>query len=483
MVLTDAIATGHPEGRAHSLGYQPDTGLPQASRAIGGHNRTGMRWGLCQRMLAACNRSSIRSVLCDVTSPSSLITAPDWPYCGYGATPDDVGCRGRRVEPHAACLGHLGHADRFAYVTSLQPGADLDHRGTYFDEGLLFSLFEALTDPATDQICIGEALFNEAVFSGEVQLTNAAFEGEVYFSKATFKGVSLFAEAMFRSAAWFLDAVFDQAAVFTGATFSGNTWFQHATFSNDAVFFDVAFDCPAMFEGARFRGLTRFSGVTFRYDAWFGGTTFDRDAVFQETTFKSARILGPIVCTETLRLSEAVFESAVTIEAAASAVHCRRTRWASTAALRLRHATVNLTDAVLEYPVSFSAHSKPFTVGDQEVPEPRLTDPTVRVTSLHGADAAHLVLTDVDLTDCRFAGTVHLDQLRLEGRYPPGHRPLWPVLAPGMVASAQDTTPNTGRGTPLACRPPCSRRRLDSCTGGGDRARTGLTGTGVPATA
>ncbi|MET9664985.1 hypothetical protein ABZY19_06390 [Streptomyces sp. NPDC006475] len=42
-------------------------------------------------------------------------------------------------------------------------------------------------------------------------------------------------------------------------------------------------------------------------------------------------------------------------------------------------------------------------------------DPAVQVTSVSGTDAAHLVLTDVDLSACRFTGTVHLDQLRLEG--------------------------------------------------------------------
>ncbi|MET8452818.1 hypothetical protein [Streptomyces sp. NPDC005209] len=30
-------------------------------------------------------------------------------------------------------------------------------------------------------------------------------------------------------------------------------------------------------------------------------------------------------------------------------------------------------------------------------------------------DAAHLVLTDTDLSDCLFIGAFHLDQLRLEG--------------------------------------------------------------------
>jgi hypothetical protein len=43
-------------------------------------------------------------------------------------------------------------------------------------------------------------------------------------------------------------------------------------------------------------------------------------------------------------------------------------------------------------------------------------DPGVRVKALSGVDAVHLALTDVDLSDCRFVGTVHLDQLRIEGR-------------------------------------------------------------------
>ncbi|MGR3867079.1 hypothetical protein ACUXZZ_00645 [Streptomyces graminifolii] len=38
--------------------------------------------------------------------------------------------------------------------------------------------------------------------------------------------------------------------------------------------------------------------------------------------------------------------------------------------------------------------------------------------SLSGADAAHLVLHNVDLTTGRFLGTIHLDQLRLEGHCP-----------------------------------------------------------------
>jgi hypothetical protein len=38
------------------------------------------------------------------------------------------------------------------------------------------------------------------------------------------------------------------------------------------------------------------------------------------------------------------------------------------------------------------------------------------VSSLRGVDAFNLSVTDVDLSQCRFAGARHLDQLRLEGR-------------------------------------------------------------------
>ncbi|MGW1895752.1 hypothetical protein ACWCP6_36730 [Streptomyces sp. NPDC002004] len=43
------------------------------------------------------------------------------------------------------------------------------------------------------------------------------------------------------------------------------------------------------------------------------------------------------------------------------------------------------------------------------------SDAAVRMASLRGVDAAHLVRADVDLSGCLFTGAVHLDQLRLEG--------------------------------------------------------------------
>ncbi|MFD9566065.1 hypothetical protein [Streptomyces sp. NPDC059994] len=110
--------------------------------------------------------------------------------------------------------------------------------------------------------------------------------------------------------------------------------------------------------------------------------------------------------------------------------------------MRVRYADVDLSHAVLSAPVAVVAHPTPFTYNGSAVSETLLAGPgpqpshssRVRVVSAQGVDAAHLVLTDTDLTDCLFSGAFHLDQLRLEGRTtfapaPTGrHRyGIWPV--------------------------------------------------------
>ncbi|WP_323187133.1 hypothetical protein [Streptomyces sp. NBC_00365] len=113
---------------------------------------------------------------------------------------------------------------------------------------------------------------------------------------------------------------------------------------------------------------------------------------------------------------------------------CRQTRFESTTTLRLRYAAVDLRDALLSAPTAITAHAAPFQVVDNPIPEDLLSghSPTVKVTSVQGVDAAHLVLTDTDLTDCRFTGAFHLDQIRFEGRtvlppVPAGLRFRWPI--------------------------------------------------------
>ncbi|WP_345548969.1 pentapeptide repeat-containing protein [Streptomyces lannensis] len=253
-----------------------------------------------------------------------------------------------------------------------------------------------------------DAWFDGAQFSGDATFDRAQFSGDARFNKAQFSGDAGLHGAQFSGNAFFDRAQFSGDAWFDGAQFSGNAFFDRAQFSGDAGFRETQFSGDAWFEGAQFSG-----------DAWLGEAQFSSKARFDRVRFAAATALGPFVCAETVDLSGAVFEAPVTMEIAARMVRCERTRWESTATVRLRYATADLSHAVLSAPVAFTSHPAPFTTRPGiHVDESRLSGlhSGVRVSSIQGVDAGHLVLTDTDLTDCLFSGAFHLDQLRLEGR-------------------------------------------------------------------
>ncbi|MDB1089447.1 pentapeptide repeat-containing protein [Streptomyces sp. ACA25] len=415
---------------------------------------------------------------------------PTWPHCGRGATTDDpVGCRGIHVTGHTACLAHLDDTNRTAYLNSLEPGADIDHRGTTFTTDLLMALLDAVRDPTTSRPRLGTAWFHEAAFNGTAEfrrasfIHNANFDGATFthdadFGRATFNRTAQFRRASFTHNANFRWAAFTRDADFSAATFTRNAdfsevsftgnawfygvafnrsaWFRRATFNGPAEFRSLTFTGKADFGLASFTGYARFSGATFTQDADFGGATFTRNAEFDWVTFahdarfnmvrfEEVQRLGPMRCQGEVVLDGAVFGLPVTVEVSARSVSLRRTRWESTATLRLRHATVDLPGAVLAHPLTLAAEPAPFSLDDwlEEVLEDgevldydtiRGRDEDVRVAGIGGVDAAHLTLTDVDLSGCRFAGAIHLDQLRLEGRIsfappPTGwhRRRVWPA--------------------------------------------------------
>ncbi|MFC9700018.1 pentapeptide repeat-containing protein [Streptomyces sp. NPDC056943] len=307
----------------------------------------------------------------------------------------------------------------------------------------------------------GHAMFDGARFTGDARFAGAQFAGDAMFDRAQFSGITRFGGAQFSGSAMFDGAQFSGSARFDGAQFSGKARFDGAQFSEIAGFGGAQFSGVtrfggtrfsgyAWFDGARFSRLARFVGAQFSAEAGFGGTQFSRDAGFRgarfsgdagfdgaqfsgDAGFDGAQFLGragfdravfsvlswfgPVVCGQGVDLSGAVFEVPVTLEIAAPEVLCVRTRWESTATMRLRYATVDLSHAVLSFPVAVTAHPTCFTAGNGPVDESLLAGAAgVRVASIQGVDAAHLVLTDTDLGDCLFTGAFHLDQLRLEGR-------------------------------------------------------------------
>ncbi|MEV0244942.1 hypothetical protein AB0I06_34270, partial [Streptomyces sp. NPDC050674] len=309
---------------------------------------------------------------------------------------------------------------------------------------LLNALLNALRDPATGNARLGTARFG-----------SVTFEGAAMFGSATFKNNAGFGSATFKRAAGFESATFERGAVFASVTSRNDAMFGSATFKDDAW----------------------FRSATFERGAVFGSATFEGDAGFESATFVEADQFGPLVCAGRVVLSGAVFGRPVTLSLAARRLECHRTRWSSTAEIRLRYATVDLAHSVFEYPLTIAAEPDPFVLNDgrplAEDLFPSAYDPGVRVASLRGVDAAHLVLADLDLWECLFTGTVHLDQLRLEGactfntappavhwrRWPPvrfterrvlAEEHHWRASQPGAV---QGWVLGTGRAGPLQLAP------------------------------
>ncbi|WP_457755440.1 pentapeptide repeat-containing protein [Streptomyces scabiei] len=385
----------------------------------------------------------------------------------------------------------MAEPDRDAYLAGLAPGADIDHRGTPFTTSLLDTLLNAVRDPGSGRPHLGHARFESVTFEGGAGFGWAIFEGDAYFGYATFEGDAGFESAAFKGRARFGSATFNGRARFGSATFNGDAGFGAATFSGDAWFTSAAFERRAAFGAATFERYAGFESASFKADAWFksaifkgyaglGSATFEGDACFESASFEEAVVVGPFVCGGRVLLSGATFGGPVTLSFAAQRLECRRTRWSSTAELRLRYATVDFAHAVFEYPLTIAAEPDPYVLDDgRQLTEVLLAGAPgsgVRLASLRGVDAAHLVLADVDLSACLFTGTVHLDQLRLEGactfdtvppavhwrRWPPvrftERRTLaeehhWRAGRPGAVRGWNVSVLGAGRAGPLQLAP------------------------------
>ncbi|NSC24038.1 pentapeptide repeat-containing protein [Streptomyces albus subsp. chlorinus] len=282
-------------------------------------------------------------------------TPPPWDHCGLGAHErDPVGCRGIRAGSRPRCLAHLTGDGRREWLALLGPGADVDLRGTPVSGELLAELCSRLRpgDGAAPR-------FGSADFSG------ARFEeagAPLSFRQAVFEGPVRFVDASFRA--------------------------------GREVFLDRArFEAEVWLDNARVEGVLRL-----------------RHAVFAAPVF-----LGPLVCSDTVDLTGAVFEGAARFRIAAPLVRCVNARFDGPASFQLRYARLALEGAHLQQPSTVMT-SHHFAAPPEHVPA-RQRPVTVSVMSLREVDASMLLLSDVDLSGCLFAGTHHLDQLRLEGRW------------------------------------------------------------------
>ncbi|MEU2546947.1 pentapeptide repeat-containing protein [Streptomyces roseolus] len=318
----------------------------------------------------------------------------------------------------------------------------------------------------------GPALFDSAVFEGDAWFEHAtfkdittfeeavAFKGDADFGHAVFEDGSTFSSASFERQAWFRGAAFEELVRFDAATFHGRADFGSAVFGHVALFDGATFADEAHFRAAAVQGHASFSSVTFRGTVGFEGAAFAHDVGFDRATFEGRQDPGPFVCAGVVSLSGAEFGGQVTLSFAARRLECVRTLWAAPAEVRVRHATADLSRALITSPLVLAAETASFRLSDgRDLEEKAFADAPdagVRLLSLRGTDTRHLVLADIDLSECLFAGAVHLDRIRLEGvcvfATPPSRPRRW---APGPRFTPRRTLAEEHRwraGRPRAAR-------------------------------
>ena len=380
-----------------------------------------------------------------VTSTDDQVPTPGDDTCAFKQEDSEEPCPGHKADGFDHCLAHLEPAQLDQVLQRLGPGADLDASGTAIDAVLLARILGALRDEAGHPV-FGRVSFAEARFSDGPDFGGAQFSHDAYFGGAQFSGYAQFAGAQFSNEAYFWGAKFSDDADFGGAQFSDDAYFDGAQFSHYARFGGAQFSGYAQFAGAQFSEYGHFGGAQFSGShfggANFGGAHFAVEASFAGARFRQTPWLGPLIAGH-LDLTEAVFDSPIVIEAAAGRVSCPRTTWKAGVTFRLRYAALDLERATLTQPSSFTTSDLPFYAGTSRLDESRVVELILNeradaheaqsgafpawmpsdifpawmpsLETMGGVDAANLSVTDVNLSRCRFAGALLLDQLRLEG--------------------------------------------------------------------
>jgi uncharacterized protein YjbI with pentapeptide repeats len=305
-----------------------------------------------------------------------------------------------------------------------------------------------LDQVAFKQACFtGDANFSRAHFQGHADFEGARFEGSADFQRAhfdsradfgatSFLGSATFSFVRFQGgAADFMNAHFQETAGFDGSHFEGYAYFSRASFQGPAYFDGADFQGPAYFDDTRFEKTTTFHDANFKASAeLFQGASFEDYLGFRDVRFEITLRFGPLVAADKLVLDDATFARSILIEVATPLLSCARTRFEGGGTLRTRYAYLILDGAAFPQPMTISSGDKRFAYRKYnvrplvEVKEDILhgkessldkayvsVELTPQVVSMRGVDVSNLVITDMHLGSCLFAGTHHLDRLRIEG--------------------------------------------------------------------
>lgn len=350
-------------------------------------------------------------------------------------------CRGAQVSPNGPCLAHLDETKLAATLAGLHKGDRLDASRVRFTKALVERLLAALPKDEADRPTLEcRAHFIGANFEGEANFSKVNFVRGAHFGSAVFEGSAAFEEAIFGGSAWFGNATFKAEAYFSEAVLNDTSWFEAAHFGGKADFDWSIFTDRARFNKAVFLSRAQFRRATFEDEALFERVLFNEVADFGLSTFAKAQQLGPMLVCKDLVLDQVVFRRRIHLDVAAARLLCRRARFLDGGQLRLRWAQITLDDTDLAAPVILSGtpafvglDESNLIPGWQELRGTRQADGQPWLVSLRRADVGGLVISEVDLQACCFAGAHNLDRLRLESLKAFGGTPGWQAIEAGWA--------------------------------------------------
>ena len=256
---------------------------------------------------------SVKGSVSDEPDTDRVSSSTGWPTCARIAEPGGQPCTGVRARSADVCWAHLSVPGIKEALRSLEPGGELDLRGTSLSKTRLRQILAAMRDPGDGRPRIGNAQFDhatfmnnssfkEVVFTDRASFDNVTFAGGVSFEDALFNHYAPFHNAIFKGWADFYRAKFDQvtfarsefvSANFDGVVFDGwLTEFNYVSFSAGVSFENAAAKGATRFLDAKFSDSTNFKGMTFGEDASFGGVVFNDDARFEDAVFEGSAGFG-----------------------------------------------------------------------------------------------------------------------------------------------------------------------------------------------
>jgi uncharacterized protein YjbI with pentapeptide repeats len=278
-----------------------------------------------------------------------------------------------------------------------------------------------------------------ADFGNELQISDSEFNGSNLFRRCTVTGVSFFVR------------VSGDDFKFSNAEFSGNlAAFIQFDFRKAAWFDATIFNCPVSIQQIRTDGQAFFHETEFRDSflmdsvklsrASFLDIRFSKSALikgvdassltFTRAEFVEQNSIGPIMTSGYAAFRETIFRRRVELQILAAELDFTGTVFEQGATVVVKYAKASFENA------SFGAESTITSAGlvswvtyemkirgkEVSFDETELIascgDPRVKIASLRGVDVSPLLLVNVSLACCLFAGSYNLDKLRIEAPKP-----------------------------------------------------------------